>query len=69
MRKKVNANRKLSDRITPGVKAEITAELLPLLTPYFHHQGWPSLEAADTATEVLVDLFREMGVMPLCQVM
>ena len=26
------------------------------------HQGWPSLLAADTATQVLLDLFRELGV-------
>jgi hypothetical protein len=59
--------RTLADRVPPGVKADLLAELGPLLMPYFHHQGWPSLEAADTATEVLVEIFREMGVMPLCQ--
>jgi hypothetical protein len=55
---------KLSERITPGVRAELAAELQPLFRPYFEHQGWPSLATADTATEVLVDLFREMGVVP-----
>jgi hypothetical protein len=54
---------KLSERMLPSVKAEIAAELAPLFAPYFEHQGWPSLETADTASEVLVDLFREMGVM------
>jgi uncharacterized protein (DUF2267 family) len=55
---------KLADRIPPGVQAELAAELRPLLAPYFAHQWWPSLEEADTATEVLVDLFHEMGVVP-----
>ena len=37
-------------------------ELLPLLEPYFGHQGWPSVEEANTATQVALSYLRDLGV-------
>jgi len=49
-------------KLSQSQKAELKAELQPLLRPFFEHQGWPSLDAADTATGVLVQWLTELGV-------
>jgi hypothetical protein len=49
-------------KLSQSQQQEFKEELQPLLQPYFDHQGWPSLDAADTATQVLLDFFRELGV-------
>ncbi len=49
-------------RLSLNQRRGLAEEVRPLLAPYFEHQGWPSLAAADTATDVLVQLLRDMGV-------
>jgi hypothetical protein len=49
-------------KLSQNQKKELEQELVPLLRPYFEHQGWGSVRDADTATQILVDMFREWGV-------
>lgn len=49
-------------RLSLNQRKGLTEEVRPLLAPYFLHQGWPSLPAADEATDKIVQLLRDMGV-------
>lgn len=49
--------------LSQNQRADLRAEVQPVLQPFFDHQGWPSIAAADAATRVLVELFQELGVL------
>jgi hypothetical protein len=49
-------------KLSQSQQKALKDELLPLLRPYFQHQGWPDLATADTATEILLGVFGDLGV-------